>query len=169
MAMSVGDRKEALGQAYVRAVVAKAGFNIAKSEKDYGLDGTIKDVVNRNGRYHENGIAIEYQLKSSSNVSFEGDYIVYDLESKNYNDLALWEGTSPGILILFVMPSDESDWVTFDEERLEIRHCAWWCSLEGEPPTENAARRRIKISKANVFSPEALEAMMTTVRGGNRL
>ena len=103
MGMPENDKREALGQAYVRAIVAKAGYNIARSDKDFGLDGTIKDIQVRNNRYYETGFGIEYQLKSSSNVYFEDDQIVYDLESKNYNDLATWSGTNPGILILFVL------------------------------------------------------------------
>ena len=50
MSITVQHQKEALGQAYVRAVIAKAGFNFGKSEHDYGYDGTIKEVVNRGGR-----------------------------------------------------------------------------------------------------------------------
>ncbi len=169
MGMPENDKKEALGQAYVRAVVAKAGYNIARSDKDFGLDGTIKDIQVRNNRFYETGFGIEYQLKSSSNVYFEDDQIVYDLESNNYNDLATWSGTNPGILMLLVLPNDENEWLDFTKDRLKIRRCAWWCSLEGSLPTDNIATKRIRIPQGQVFSPESLEAMMHTVRGGSRL
>lgn len=169
MALPVETTKEALGQAYVHAVVAKAGYNIASSEKDFGLDGTIKDIAVRNGRYHETGFGIEYQLKSSCNVTFEGDQIVYDLEGKNYNDLATWEGTNPGILILFVMPKAEEEWLICSQVKMEIRQCAWWCCLEGQPPTDNGSTKRIRVPQSQVFSPEALETLMQKVRGGDRL
>lgn len=169
MGLPEADKKEALGQAYVRAVIAKAGFNFAKSEKDFGLDGTIKDIAITNGRYHENGFGIEFQLKSSSDVVFDNGEIVYDLESKNYNDLAGWEGTWPGILILFVMPTEEKEWISQTVNSLEIKRCAWWCSLEGQPLTDNTATKRIRIAEGNVFSPEALEALMQKVREGKRL
>lgn len=87
MSITVQHQKEALGQAYVRAVIAKAGFNFGKSEHDYGYDGTIKEVVNRGGRYVESCFGINFQLKSSCDVTFENGHVVYDLESKNYNDL----------------------------------------------------------------------------------
>lgn len=169
MAMQEAMQKEALGQAYVRAVIAKAGFNFAQSDKDFGLDGTIKDIANTNGRYHENGFGIEFQLKSSSNVSFENGEIVYDLESKNYNDLASWNGTIPGILVLFVMPNDEEEWIKQTTSCLEMRQCAWWCSLQGQPTTNNKESKRIRISEDQVFSPEALEILMQRVREGKRL
>lgn len=35
--------KEGLSRAYVLAVAHRAGFNISKSEFDYGIDGTFKE------------------------------------------------------------------------------------------------------------------------------
>lgn len=166
MGMPITDRKEALGQAYVRAIVAKAGYNIARADKDFGLDGTIKDVTARNGRYHETGFTIEYQLKSSCDVTFENGELVYDLESKNYNDLAGWEGACPSILILLVLPENEDEWISFSHDGLLIRKCAWWYCLEGMPLTDNTATKRIRIPETQVFSPEGLEALMEKVRKG---
>lgn len=37
-------RQEDLGQAYVSAVAAKAGFNLSYDKHDYGYDGTVKKV-----------------------------------------------------------------------------------------------------------------------------
>ena len=41
MPMPINARKENLGQAYVRTVVAAVGYNLSKDENDFGLDGTI--------------------------------------------------------------------------------------------------------------------------------
>ena len=169
MPMPITKRKEALGQAYVRAIVAKVGYNITTYENDFGLDGTIKDVDMRDGRYHGNGFSIEYQLKSSSAISFEDGYLIYDLESKNYNDLAAWEGGTPAILILYVMPENEEDWVNFSVDGLVIKKCAWWCSLEGNPTTDNERTKRIRIPVSQVFSPDSLIQLMAKVRRGDNL
>ncbi len=169
MPMPVNARKENLGQAYVRAVVASVGFNISKDENDFGLDGTIKDVSVRNGRYHNNGINIEYQLKSTSAVTITDDTLIYDLESKNYNDLATWEGPTPAILIVFVMPSEEKEWIGFSQSGLTIRNCAWWYSISGSEPTSNENTKRIRIPLDQVFSPEKLNDLMARVRGGEKL
>lgn len=169
MGMPEPDCKEALGMAYVRAIIAKAGYNIAKSEKDFGLDGTIRDVKDRNGRRYESGIGIEFQLKSSCDVSFENGELVYDLESKNYNDLALWAGAMPSILILFVLPEDANEWIKHSKECLEIRNCAWWCSLQGLPETPNSSTKRIRIPEEQVFSPDMLKYLMEKARKGDDL
>lgn len=169
MSITVQHKKEALGQAYVRAVIAKAGFNLGKSDFDYGFDGTIKDVDNRHGRYFETGFGLNFQLKSSCDVFVEGDYLVYDLESKNYNDLVIETTMLPNILILFVLPQDEDTWVSVDKNKLMIRQCAWWCSLEGLPATDNKTAKRIRIPINQIFSPDALVEIMNKVKGGVKL
>ena len=95
--------------------------------------------------------------------------IIYDLESKNYNDLVIENTSFPSILILFVLPEDEDAWLDASDERLIIRKCAWWYSLEGQPPTTNLGTKRIKIPENQVFSPEALHKLMENVKGGHKL
>lgn len=168
--ITIQHKKEALGHAYVRAVVAKAGYNFGgRSDFDYGFDGTIKDVINRNGRYFESGFGLGFQLKSSCDVSYQDGMVLYDLESKNYNDLVMERTSFPNILILFVLPEDESIWLDFSPDRLIIQRCAWWCSLEGQPPTPNISSKRIKIPEQQVFSPDELQKMMENVKGGVEL
>lgn len=170
ISITVQHRKEALGQAYIRAVVAKAGYNFGgKSDFDYGFDGTIKDVSCRGGRYFENGFGLNYQLKSSCNVTNKDGRVIYDLECKNYNDLVIETTSFPNILILFVMPKDECEWIDFSIGRLIIRKCAWWYSLEGQPPTANSKTKRIKIPEQQVFSPKELHRIMKSVKGGYKL
>ena len=121
MSITVQHQKEALGQAYVRAVIAKAGFNFGKSEHDYGYDGTIKEVVNRGGRYVESCFGINFQLKSSCDVTFENGHVVYDLESKNYNDLVEESSMLPNILILLALPTDSNDWLEVTADQLIMK------------------------------------------------
>lgn len=169
MSITIQHQKEALGQAYVRAVVAKAGFNFGKTEFDYGIDGTIKEVINRSGRYVDSGFGINFQLKSSCNVIFDNGYVVYDLESKNYNDLVTESSMLPNILILFSLPSNSDEWLEVASDRLIMKKCAWWCSLEGQKPTTNQARKRISIPDCQIFSPDALIDLMKKVKGGQKL
>ncbi len=169
MPITVQHQKEALSQAYVRAVIAKAGFNFGKTEFDYGIDGTIKDVVNRNGRYVESCFGINFQLKSSCNVTIENGLVVYDLESKNYNDLVAESSMLPNILILLALPSNSDEWLEVTAEQLVMKKCAWWYSMEGQEPTTNQATKRITIPEGQIFSPAALVTLMEKVKGGERL
>lgn len=169
ISITVQHQKEALGQAYVRAVIAKAGFNFGKSEHDYGYDGTIKEVVNRGGRYVESCFGINFQLKSSCDVTFENGHVVYDLESKNYNDLVEESSMLPNILILLALPTDSNDWLEVTADQLIMKRCAWWCSLEGQEPTTNQTTKRIFIPDGQILSPAALIGLMEKVKGGKKL
>ncbi len=170
MSITEEHKKEFLGRAYVCAVTAKAGYNLAgKSEFDYGFDGTIKEVIDRGGRRVENGIGLNFQLKSSCDVIFRDGYIYYDLDAKNYNDLVSSNLMLPSILILFVLPRTEFDWLYISPEYMTLKKCAWWYSLAGLSPTENTSKRRISIPIDQVFSPEALTDIIKKIKGGDML
>ena len=169
MAITEQHRKEDLGQAFVTATIAKAGFTVSYSNHDYGIDGLIKDIAKADHGYYETGFGINYQLKSSWDVSFDGNYIVYDLESRNYNDLILERTMLPSILILFVLPENESQWLTVSEDQMIIKKSAWWCSLKGLPPTHNTSKKRIRIPKNQLLTPDSLTYLMDKVREGEQL
>jgi len=118
--------KEGLSRAYVLAVANRAGFNIAKSEIDYDMDGMFREVIIRENRRVESGFSIDYQLKSTTNVKFAGEFIKYKLESKNYNDLVETNIATPRILILFVLPKDDSQWLNINYQSTILKNCAWW-------------------------------------------
>ena len=170
MSITVEHQKESLGNAYVHAVIARAGYNSAgRSEFDYGIDGKILDVINRGGRYCENGVGLSYQLKSSCDVIFRDGKIYYDLEAKNYNDLVSPRIMLPSILILFVLPETQEDWLTISDNTMTMKKCAWWRSFEGLPQTDNSSTIRISIPIKQVFSPESLTAIMRKIQGGDSL
>ncbi len=169
MPITIPHQKEALSEAYARAVVAKAGFNIGTTMFDYGVDGIIKDVINRGGRFVESGFGINFQLKSSCDVIFRDGEVIYDLESKNYNDLVAETSMLPNILILLALPQNSDEWLTVTADQLIIKKCAWWCSLEGKEPTTNETTKRISIPDCQIFSPTALVDLMNKVKGGEKL
>lgn len=161
--------KEGLSRAYVLAVAHRAGFNISKSEFDYGIDGTFKEVVIRGNRRAPGGFSIDYQLKSTTNVEFAEGFIKYKLESKNYNDLVEINTATPRILILFVLPKDDSQWLNINCESTILKNCAWWCSLKGKEPTKNKQKVTIEIPKEQLLTAETLCTLMERVKKGEEL
>ncbi len=54
------------------------------------------------------------------------------------------------ILILFVLPSDQNDWVDIDETELKIRRNAYWyIPTDNSDFTENEYRISVTIPKTN--------------------
>ncbi|MBY0201778.1 hypothetical protein J2T16_001686 [Paenibacillus intestini] len=161
--------KEGLSRAYVIAVAHKAGMNFSKPDFDYGFDGTFRDTRNYNGRYCDTGFCIDIQLKATENVVMEEDYIKYDLEVKNYNDLVLKDVGSPRILVLYVLPPEQDEWLNVSEFGTTLKNCAWWCSLKGMEPTTNSSRVRIKVPKSQLLTEVSLKSLMNKVKMGEEI
>lgn len=160
-------KQEHLCGAYIRAVAAAAGCT-CQSPLDYGVDFAIRDVDFINGRCSEAGWCIDLQAKSTHTAEVRHDHVVYDLDVKNYNDLILSGRGIPLILVLLVMPSQESEWVCQGEECIELRKCAYWMSLRARKPTDNKETIRVSIPRSQVFTPEVVRGMLDQLRAGVR-
>lgn len=154
--------QETLSQAYMHALAAKAGVNLALQPcHDYGVDGAFRPVVSRDGRLVDSGFNLEFQLKSTTNWNVEDDtYIVYDLEAKTYNDLASREPEADGcVLILLCLPDNDALWLESTHDALTLRNCCYWFRIEG-PLTDNEARIRIRIPRQNLLTAESVRQIL---------
>ena len=145
--------KEDLSQVYVQAVTSSSGHDLNITRKDYrGIDGTIENPsirgVNR----------VDFQLKATTDYEFRGTDVIYDLRVDNYNRL-VEERDIPRVLILFIMPDDESEWLIQSPEEMCLRRCAYWNSLMGETPSTNKSQVRIWVPQVNVFDQDGLRDM----------
>jgi hypothetical protein len=168
-----GHQKESLSRAMIQAIAGRCGMTCSYADFDYGIDVVVNDVTERSDsgkrRYIESGFSIAIQAKSTTEATVEGDAIIYDLAAKNYNDLRDVNVGTPRILVLLVLPQDESEWVALSEQQLIKKRCIYWHSLKGEPPTTNQAAVRIRIPRANLLNVESLQALMQRRKEGLEL
>jgi hypothetical protein len=157
--------QECLSLAYVHAVTGLAGVNLdVKPRHDYGVDGTFRPVINRDGRLVDSGYNVDFQLKSSINWEYDQDFVVYDLEAKTYNDMVgRAEYAIPLILLLLCLPRNRAIWLAGTETELILRHCCYWMKLSGEP-TNNNTTKRIRIPRSNLLTPEAVQTILADER-----
>jgi hypothetical protein len=162
-------RQEALSKAYVRAVAAHAGLAVSEPESDYGIDMSLRAITLRGKRRRDLGPQLDLQLKSTTRAAVGDAHLSYDLEVVNYDDLREPEVQAARILVVLVMPNDEGQWLSQSHEELALRHCAYWLSLKGYPPTQSTTTVRVSIPLANVFSVAALQKIMERLRKGEDL
>jgi hypothetical protein len=162
--MTRNDRQEALCRAYVRAVAAQAGVICGKPESDYGVDLCLRVVRIRGRRHLDRGGQIDLQLKSTMLAIEEDTEIKYDLDVTTYDDLREEMDNCPRILVLLVLPDDESKWLEQSPEQLLLRRCVYWLSLTGRPPTKSTSTVRIAIPRANVFSVDAVRLLLNRLQ-----
>jgi len=159
--------KEALSLRYIELVAAFNGYKTSSSYPDYGTDLEIKEIdfriENQHKRYLETGRELKFQLKATTDNSIviEGETIKYDLTASAYNDMLSRKNTKcPLILILFVLPSDRSNWLNISDNELITRKCAYWYFPDKhELLTVNSATKRISINKNNFISNDALNQL----------
>jgi Domain of unknown function (DUF4365) len=158
--------QELLSVAHVQAIAARAGISISNFDKDFGIDGTFRQIATIGNRRFTSGYALDFQLKASTNYTLESEYIVYDLEVKTYNDLVqrrLSSDATPCVLILKALPSDSEQWLTTGETGLFLGGACYWEYLQQEL-SPNKQSVRIRISRAHELSTESLLMLMTSAR-----
>ncbi len=164
-------KEEHLSRAYIHAVTAKAGHIFEPPICDYGVDGTMHQVENRNGRRDRSGFSIDVQAKATINWTIRGDSVVYDLEAKNYNDLIARfskRRATPLILVVLCLPRDEAEWLTITDSQLTLKNCCYWCQIAGEP-TDNERTVRIEIPVTNLLTPEVVAKLLAKAEAGESL
>lgn len=160
--------KESLSRAYVTAVVGRALHKINwNSDYDYGIDGYVRELAKRGSRHFETGLGFDFQSKTTTSWTLNGQNIIYDLEADAFNDLASRAGTGalPFILILLCIPSDDTIWLDVSPDRLIIQKCAYWLQVDGIL-TPNTATKRIHIPISNVFTPASVIQILSDIRSG---
>jgi hypothetical protein len=164
--LTIQHSQEALGLAYVHAVSGQAGVNLAAIRRhDYGIDGTFQHIVLKGTRRVESGFPVDFQLKSTTKWKIEGPDIIYDLESKTYNDLVEREEHATScILIVLCLPAKQPPaWLESSEDQLVLRHCCYWVQLKGTP-TPNDATKRIRIPRTNTLTGQTLQSILAAER-----
>jgi hypothetical protein len=157
-------RMEQLSRAYVQAVAAVCGCTWSIPMPDYGIDLALRQVALRRKKWNEVGPPLSVQLRSTLAATVTAVEIIYDLDADTYKFLRRATISSPAILVLLVLPSDRAEWINHTEDRLELRRCAYWLSLRGQPASTNTASVRVNIPRANQFTPTALTRIMEAIR-----
>jgi hypothetical protein len=161
-------RQEGLCRAYVQAIAARCGMSIGVANPDYGIDLTLNEIMVVGRHRSESGYKLDVQAKSVAGGQTGGTCVRYDLDVRSYDALR-HQGRCPRILVVLVLPKDESRWTAQTEAGLVLRHCADWLSLRARGPSPNRRSVRLSIPRANVFSVEALQGIMSRIKAGEAL
>ncbi len=165
MLLSMNEMEAELSYAYLHAVASRAGFacEIAGRQSDRaGIDARVhvKERLALNASFTD--FSIEVQLKATSrNPALQNEHYSHWLKFDHYEKLR-----NPGVwnlrlLVVLFLPEDESQWLVHDEVGMVTRRCAYWVSLRGAGPSDNATGQTVYVPKANRFSHDGLRALAT--------
>jgi hypothetical protein len=162
--MEIGQRKEQISIAYVRAVAATAGYTVYEPEVDddsidLGLAARSRNGTRRSPR-------LELQLKCTSRATFQANTLQFSLKKKNYDDLRGSDFLVPRILVVMFVPDLLDNWLVQSEDMLLLRHCSYWHSLRTYGERPNASAVQIAIDRRQLFTVAALRELMQMVERG---
>jgi len=167
--VSIPDRhkKALLSVAYLDAIAADAGVQFQPhNTSDYGVDGLLTRVIkNQLGILSPTGHNVQVQLKSTSNATVGNTHVSYAMAADAYNKLAVWEGPRC-LLMLYVVPSEDTERTYFSESVGELRNCLYWHDVPSVP-TPNSSSVTIQIPRTNLVDPQALIDLLEKRRLGH--
>lgn len=159
MSITREHRQESLSVGYVHCVAAMAGWTWSVRNLDYGADVTLHHIIRKNHYLLESGTFLDLQLKSTTTATAARGDISFDLPVSNYEWLRQPTVQFRRLLVVLILPQDETEWLTLTEQALTVRHAMYWMSLEGRPATSNKRTIRIQIPRENLFSPGFLNQL----------
>jgi hypothetical protein len=154
-----------IGDGCLNAVVAHTGYFLKKTnlEDDYGVDFELKELVKFNGKRRELSTYFKIQLKTSYNWSIRDDKIVYDLESKTYNDIVMHNqfNVTKLILVIMCLQNDEINWCSLNHEFIRFQNSLFWFHTESKDSITNTGTKRIEIPLTQVFNKNAITKLIS--------
>lgn len=160
----ISHRQEAFSEAYIRAICAVVGCSVQRLQIDNDkIDLTVSSRL-AGSMYTKPSIGI--QVKCMLGDAANSDPISYSVDIDTYNNLRDPLVASPRILVVVLAPNQPDEWTVQTEAQLALMHCAYWATLKGLPDVDNGSTKTVYLPRANVFTPDALRAMMQKTADG---
>ena len=160
--MDLNTRKERFSLAHINAVATYANCDVIEPKVDRGsVDGILKrDTIEE---------IIGFQAKATSRhiVSRDGRQLNFPLPIRDYDNLRT--AVTPFILIVVLLPEDETEWLAQSHDELCLRYCAYWLSLAGRPEVTNINNVTVHVPIANVFGSHQLTELVDSAARGETL
>ena len=168
--------KEQASQFLIYWMTSIAGVKVSVDNLDHGVDFTLKQVkkfqYKGKIRYMNSGKAIDVQLKCTTekSVSYRDDFINFDLEAKNYNDMVVRQQEKevlPLLLIVVILPENPDLWYENSFEKIVLHSKRmWYLPSPDASLTDNKHKVRVQIPIENSVSPSffqgVFEQLLTT-------
>jgi len=109
---------------------------------------------------------LDIQLKCHACDFPEDSEFTFPLKLKNYNDLRDKRVLVPRILVVVLVPLNESGWCNHSEKQLILQYTGYWFSLRDFAESSNSTSVTVQIPRSQQFSPDALKAIMNRISEG---
>lgn len=167
MGITLQHVEESLCAAHVTAIAGMAGAALGLNHlHDYGVDGQFEPIVERKvsakkTRKVISGFPLPFQAKATINWTLKDNKIIYDLESKSYNDIVLrTEAEATLLLVLLCLPKNKVDWHDVSSTGTMLRNCCYWQVIRGQPVINEKSTKRVFIPDVQLLTPSSLNDLL---------
>ncbi len=161
--MTPEQQKEELSRAWLCAVAGSCGYALASWSQDQDC---IDVTVGAAGIPATGVVAdpkIDLQLKATNSVNLvQDDHVGLQISRTQYERLTR-RSFAEKVLVVLVLPSNQSEWVTVTPEQLVLRKCAYYVVARHLDPVIEGATKLVKVPFSQAFTPAVLRAMMERV------
>ncbi len=164
--MDPNQQKEQFSNAYLRAVAATAGFQVYKPEPD--IDKSDWGIASPGPKRTVRSPKVEAQLKCTSRDVLHADHLAFPIDIATYDNLRDPDHMVPRILVVVVVPDDVQNWLVHSEDNLALRHCGYWFSVRGLPPSDNNDSVTLHIPRNQQFTADALTDILERIGAGGK-
>lgn len=114
-------------------------------------------MVHRGKRRVVSGFPLDFQAKSTVDWEINENHVVYDLESKTYNDIVSRSAAETTLmLVLLCLPKNSADWHSVTADFTTLRNCCFYHTFKGTPVDNEKSTKRVKIPIAQLLTPDSL-------------
>ena len=164
--LSDKDIKEQLSYAYIHALSSRIGFQCAclhHPDRD-SIDAQISGRGLLENDSTLRSPVLHLQLKAKPTTIGIAPTFSFQVARKNYDDLRQ-KSHVPKLLVVFIMPMLEQDWLCVDSDHMITRKCAYWHNLLGEPSIvpDTQGSKSVNISTSNLLDMDSLRKLMVRV------
>lgn len=158
--------KEQFSLAFIRLVVAAAGFTILTRETDYdGVDLTIEAPGDHEWAWSPR---FDLQVKCTSQRELVGPKSVrWRMDAGPSRKLIDPRRIIPAFLAVLVVPEDPDAWLNGGEEWLAVKGEMYWARVRDLGGIDDSvASTTVHIPTSNLFDVSQLRGIVASLRGG---
>ncbi|MDV8008636.1 DUF4365 domain-containing protein [Rhodococcus sp. IEGM 1318] len=157
---------EKLQDAYLGAIAAAAGCEMAKPDPDPGLDWTIglKSKAHTKIRTPKIDVALKSTYQTGPNDSGE---FSFTLENPHFEILAEPLLLAPRLLIVMLLPREVDSWVWSRTNWMVMRHSMYWVNLKGRS-VSGRHKTNVRVPYSQRFDAMELCRILYSVGSGGQ-
>lgn len=161
MGLDPNQHQGLFGESFVRVLASAAGLIVSRPELDAdGCDFTISHKGPSGATRHPK---IDVQVKSWSQPICSDRHWKYRMRGRHFNELAGTDFALPRFLVLVIVPEDCANYATTRHDVAELKHAAYWLSLQDRQPVNGAPEAKIPVDVPvdNLLTVDTLRTLMT--------